>query len=237
MRFGKGPVMSHPIQIVEVGPRDGLQNEKTVLTAGEKLDFIARLEAAGVTRIEAVSFVNPVRVPQMADAEAVMAGLAAPHPGRVRIGLALNRRGWDRAVAAGCEEVNLVVCASDGFGIRNQGASVEDQLGGVRQIAALAAAGGPKLSATIAVAFGCPFDGEVPPERVAAIAEVCAGAGLDPLAGFTSPAGHGLQLSPARTDTDGFYVARLRRHSSGPVTARGTRGAASLARPRCARRG
>ncbi len=182
MRFGKGPVMSHPIQIVEVGPRDGLQNEKTVLTAGEKLDFIARLEAAGVTRIEAVSFVNPVRVPQMADAEAVMAGLAAPHPGRVRIGLALNRRGWDRAVAAGCEEVNLVVCASDGFGIRNQGASVEDQLGGVRQIAALAAAGGPKLSATIAVAFGCPFDGEVPPERVAAIAEVCAGAGIGEIA-------------------------------------------------------
>lgn len=166
--------MAQPIQIVEVGPRDGLQNEKALLSVDEKLDFIARLERAGVTRIEAVSFVNPARVPQMAGAEDVMAGLAAPHAGRARIGLALNRKGWDRAVASGCEEVNLVVCATDGFGIRNQGAAVAEQLEALRSIAALSKGAAPRLSVTIAVAFGCPFDGEVGEDRVAGIAAACA---------------------------------------------------------------
>lgn len=174
--------MAQPIQIVEVAPRDGLQNEKVLLSVDEKLAFIARLELAGVTRIEAVSFVNPARVPQMADAEEVMAGLSAPHTGCVRIGLALNRKGWDRAAASGCEEVNLVVCASDSFGIRNQGATVAEQLEGLRLIAALATASAPRLSVTIAVAFGCPFEGEVAQHRVAAIAAACAAANVAEIA-------------------------------------------------------
>ena len=173
--------MSRFIEIVEVGPRDGLQNESRPLEVEEKLDFIARLEAAGVRRLEAVSFVNPRRVPQMAGAEAVMAGL--PAGGASRIGLVLNRRGWERAVAAGCDEANVVVCASDGFGIRNQGAPVADQVRAMAEIAALRGqSGGPILSLTISVAFGCPFDGEVSEDQVTAIAREAAAAGIGEIA-------------------------------------------------------
>src|SRR5689334_15094144 len=126
--------MSGFIEIVEGGPRDGLQNEKAILEAPDKLDFIRRLEACGARRIEAVAFVNERRVPQMAGAEAIMAEL--PHtPGRSHIGLVLNERGWDRALAAKVDEANVVVCASDGFGIRNQGAPVADQMKALAAIA------------------------------------------------------------------------------------------------------
>jgi hydroxymethylglutaryl-CoA lyase len=161
--------MSRPIEIVEVGPRDGLQNEKALLDVGQKLEFIARLEAAGARRIETVSFVNAKRVPQMAGAEEIMAALP-PDAARSRIGLVLNERGWDRCVAAGCDEANVVVCASDGFGIRNQGASVKEQVAALAAIAARQASeGGPPITLTVSVAFGCPFEGEVGEEQVAAI--------------------------------------------------------------------
>src|SRR3984957_4367912 len=111
--------MSRFIEIVEVGARDGLQNEKAVLAPADKTDFIRRLEACGAKRIEAVSFVNERRVPQMAGAEAIMAAL--PHAeGRWRIGLVLNERDRGRAPAAHVDEANVVVCATAGFGIRNQ---------------------------------------------------------------------------------------------------------------------
>jgi hydroxymethylglutaryl-CoA lyase len=162
--------MTAAIQIVEVGPRDGLQNESAILSIRDKLEFIARLEACGVQRVEAVSFVNPRRVPQMAGAEEIMAALPAA-PGVSRIGLVLNERGWERCLAAGCDEANIVVCASDGFGIRNQGASVSEQVATMVRIAERRAAeGGPPLSMTISVAFGDPFDGEVSEGQVAAIA-------------------------------------------------------------------
>ena len=152
--------MTRKIQIVEVGPRDGLQNEKAILEAADKAEFIRRLEACGVTRIEAVSFVNPKRVPQMAGAEEIMADLPR-QAGRSRIGLVLNERGWDRALAAGVDEANVVVCATDGFGIRNQGASVAEQVAAMAAIAnRRAAEGGPPISVTVSVAFGCPFDGD-----------------------------------------------------------------------------
>lgn len=168
--------MSRFIEIVEVGPRDGLQNEKTVLDVGQKLDFIRRLDAAGARRMEVVSFVNPKRVPQMAGAEEVMADLAAD--ARLsRIGLVLNMRGWERAVATGCDEANVVVCASDGFGIRNQGASVDEQIAAMHGIAERRATdGGPPISVTFSVAFGCPFDGEVPEDRVVSLAREAANA-------------------------------------------------------------
>jgi hydroxymethylglutaryl-CoA lyase len=174
--------MSRTVEIVEVGPRDGLQNEKALLSVAEKLEFIARLEAAGVRRIEAVSFVNPKRVPQMAGAEEIMGALCENPDRRSRIGLVLNLRGWDRAVAAGCDEANVVVCATDGFGIRNQGASVGEQVAALHAIGALAAEGGPRLSATISVAFGCPFDGEVAEAQVVALAREAAAAGVAELA-------------------------------------------------------
>jgi hydroxymethylglutaryl-CoA lyase len=174
--------MSGFIQIVEVGARDGLQNEKAVLEPADKLDFIRRLEACGARRIEAVSFVNERRVPQMAGAEAIMAGL--PHAeGRSRIGLVLNERGWDRAVAAKVDEANVVVCATDGFGIRNQGASVADQMQALATIVARQKAeGGPPISLTISVAFGCPFDGEVSEDQVATLARDAGALGVAEIA-------------------------------------------------------
>ncbi|WP_293682941.1 hydroxymethylglutaryl-CoA lyase [uncultured Phenylobacterium sp.] len=157
--------MSRRIEIVEVGPRDGLQNEKTLLEVDQKLEMIHRLEAAGARRMEVVSFVNPKRVPQMAGAEEIMAAL--PHdPARSRIGLVLNMRGWERCVEAGCDEANVVVCATDGFGIRNQGASVEEQVAALANIMGVRKKEDPPVSMTISVAFGCPFDGEVPQDRV-----------------------------------------------------------------------
>ena len=172
---------SRRIQIVEVGPRDGLQNEAVTLSVAERLEFIARLEAAGAQRIEAVSFVNPARVPQMAGAEEIMAALP-PAEGRSRIGLVLNLRGWDRCVAAGCDEANAVVCATDSFGKRNQGADIAEQVAAMHAVAGRAHHEGPPVTATISVAFGCPFEGEVPLDRVVGIAREIAEAGVPEIA-------------------------------------------------------
>ena len=161
--------MTRSIEIVEVGPRDGLQNEKTLIDTPDKVDFIRRLEACGVRRIEAVSFVNPRRVPQMAGAEDIMAALPRD-TGCRRIGLVLNERGWDRAVATGCDEANAVVCATDEFGIRNQGATVAEQMAGLSvMVRRRATEGGPPISLTVSAAWGCPFAGEVTQDQVVAI--------------------------------------------------------------------
>lgn len=179
--------MSRFIQIVEVGPRDGLQNEKSILSVDEKLDLIRKLEAAGAKRTEVVSFVNPNRVPQMAGAEEIMDALIPNHlaADRVhsRIGLVLNMRGWERCVSTGCDEANVVVCASDGFGTRNQGATVRQQVDTLAAIAERQAIdGGPPITATISVAFGCPFDGEVSQDQVVAIAREAAALGIPEIA-------------------------------------------------------
>jgi hydroxymethylglutaryl-CoA lyase len=174
--------MSRQIEIVEVGARDGLQNEAAILSVADRLAFIARLEASGARRLEAASFVNPARVPQMAGAEEILAGLA-PRSGRTRIGLALNRRGWERARASGCDEVNVVVCATDGFGVRNQGASRLEQMAALRDIATdQKTVGGPPITLTVSVAFGCPFEGEVAPEGVIEIVALAAELGLPEVA-------------------------------------------------------
>lgn len=160
--------MRERIHIVEVGPRDGLQNEPTRLRTSEKIELIERLLDAGLDRIEVGSFVNPVRVPQMADSGDVFAGLPA-RPGF--IALALNAKGVERARAAGATEINYVLCASDGFCLRNNGVSVLAALDAWPSIAARARAGGARLSISIATAFGCPYDGEVEIGRLAAIVE------------------------------------------------------------------
>jgi hydroxymethylglutaryl-CoA lyase len=206
--------MNRFIEIVEVGPRDGLQNETAILEAADKVAFIGRLEAAGARRIEAVSFVNPRRVPQMAGAEEIMAALPRPK-GRSRIGLVLNERGWDRALASGCDEANVVICATDEFGIRNQGAGVADQ---VAMLAAImgrrAAEGGPPVTATISVAFGCPFAGEVSEDQVVAIAREAASLGVAEIAladtiGVADPWTVRARISAARAAA---LNARLRMH-------------------------
>ncbi len=169
------------VQIVEVSPRDGLQNEATILPTAAKVHLVERAIAAGARRIEATSFVNPARVPQMADADDVMA--AVPRRDDVSyIGLALNDRGVRRALDAGCDEVNYVVVASDTFNQRNQGAPTFDSLATFEQLAATIHTAGRRASITIAASFGCPFEGEVEVARVAEIAERAVAAGADEVA-------------------------------------------------------
>ena len=165
------------IELVEVSPRDGLQNEASILPTADKIALIGRAIGAGVRRIEVASFVNPRRVPQMADAEAVIAGLPAC-PGVNTIGLVLNLRGVERALATAVDEIGLVCVASDGFGAANQAMSSEESVAMVRTCAARARAAGRNVQATIAVAFGCPFEGAVSRARVVAIARKLADAGL-----------------------------------------------------------
>ena len=157
------------IEIVEVSARDGLQNEPVQFSTEQKIELITRAINAGFKRIEAVSFVNPKRVPQMADGEAVMAGV--PRDRGVRyVGLALNRKGFDRALAAGCDEINFVAVTTETFSQKNQGVSVEQNLGVWREIAAEAQAAAIPATLSISAAFGCPYEGEVPHERVIDIA-------------------------------------------------------------------
>ena len=156
------------IEIVEVSPRDGIQNEKHILKMDAKLLLVQHAIAAGARRIEVTSFVNPKKVPQMADAE----DLAAMLPrGQARyIGLALNRRGFDRAVAAKLDEVNFAVVLSETFSRRNQGMSTEDGIALWHDVARVAE-GQICAGLTLAAAFGCPFEGEMSVERMMAVLE------------------------------------------------------------------
>jgi hydroxymethylglutaryl-CoA lyase len=164
------------IDVIEVSPRDGLQNEPVLLPTAAKVELIRRAVAAGARRIEAVSFVRPDAVPAMADAEAVMA--AVPRPAGVSyIGLVLNQRGFARAQAAGVDEINVVVPVTETFGRRNQNAGAEDLMAMAEQVASDAASIGLPCSVTLAVAFGCPFEGEVDPARVVAFGVRAARAG------------------------------------------------------------
>lgn len=148
------------VTLVEVAPRDGLQNEPVIVTVEDKIRLIRRSVDAGLRRIEAVSFVHPKRVPQMADAEAVMAGV--PRIGGVSYaGLIFNDRGLDRALAAGVDEINVVVVATDSFSLRNQGCSTEQGIERWVRLAARAKEAGVRRTVTIAAAFGCPFEGNV----------------------------------------------------------------------------
>ncbi len=159
--------MSEPSQVhvIDVSPRDGLQNEPVQVTTSDKLALIEGLIAGGVTAIEAASFVSPSKVPAMADSDALMREV--PRVEGVRyIGLVMNERGLDRAFEAEVDEVNIVVSASDTFSLRNQGV---DTLAGVSLAIALAERcrqASVDASITIATAFGCPFEGELPVERL-----------------------------------------------------------------------
>ncbi len=165
--------MAERLELVEGSPRDGLQNEPEIVSTENKLALIDRILGAGFRRLEAGSFVNPKKVPQMADGDAVFAGLEPVRTSAVFIALALNLRGVERALAAGAREINYVFCASDGFSVRNNGGTVDETFAVWPQVAALASRGGARLSATISTAFGCPFDGEVLVRRVVETAERC----------------------------------------------------------------
>jgi hydroxymethylglutaryl-CoA lyase len=164
------------VEMVEVSPRDGLQNESVLFTTAQKLELIGRALDAGVRRIEANSFVNPKLVPQMADAEAVAAALPR-RDGVIFIGLVLNKRGALRAMEAGMDELGAVCAASDGFATRNQGMTSDASLAMCCDVVRLARVQGRRAQITISTAFGCPFDGEIDPSRVVEMARTAAAAG------------------------------------------------------------
>jgi hydroxymethylglutaryl-CoA lyase/(R)-citramalyl-CoA lyase len=158
------------LTICDVGPRDGLQNESTTLAPAVRAELCDRLAAAGVPRVEAVSFVNPKRVPQMAGAEEVMAAIDR-RPGTIYAGLVLNERGYERAVAAGVDEVHYAFPVTDEFAARNQNTTVAGAIGTSAGIVSRAREDGRRVTVTLSVAFGCPFEGAVDPARVLEIAE------------------------------------------------------------------
>ena len=184
--------MTNAVQIVEVGPRDGLQNESEIVATENKIALIENAIGYGARRIEVASFANPKRVPQMADAEAVIAGLL--DDSRVRYtGLCMNLRGIERAIATragarGIDEAGCVIVATDRFGIANQGQTIIEGIAANRAMIALAKSAGLKVQVTIAASFGCPFEGPVPSARVLDIAAAMIDAGAEEI-GFADTIG------------------------------------------------
>jgi len=154
------------VTICDVGPRDGLQNEPETLAPAVRAELVTRLAAAGVPRVEAVSFVRDDRVPQMAGAEAVVA--AAERGGAGLSGLVLNERGYDRFAATVLDRVNCTLAATETFNERNGNATLAQAVERVRAITAAAA---KPVTVTVSCAWGCPFEGEVDPGAVAALCE------------------------------------------------------------------
>jgi hydroxymethylglutaryl-CoA lyase/(R)-citramalyl-CoA lyase len=158
------------VTVCDVGPRDGLQNEPEVLAPAVRAELIRRLVACGLPLVEVASFVDPRRVPQMGGAEEVVEGVAGGNGVAVLAGLALNERGYERLSAAGLGEVRFAFGVTESFNQRNQNASVAESLDAARTIAARARSDGIRVSLTLSVAFGCPFEGRVPERRVLELA-------------------------------------------------------------------
>jgi len=169
------------IEILEVAPRDGLQNEKTILATEDKVELVERAVRAGARRIEVTSFVNPARVPQMADADELMTALPR-HEGVRYAGLVMNRRGLDRALARNVDEIDVVVVATDTFCQRNQGMSTAEACETAAELVAEARAAGVSSTITVGASFGCPFEGEVPTDRLREVVQRVVDAGADELA-------------------------------------------------------
>ncbi len=171
--------MSAPtVTICDVAPRDGLQNDAKVLEPAVRAELVNRLAGAGLPRIEAVSFVNPARVPQMAGAEEVVQAVER-RPGVVYAGLVLNDKGYERLAATDLDEVHFAFASTETFNQRNQGASVADSIAAAARIVARAHEDGRRATVTIGVSFGCPFEGRVEPERILEIAAELVEAGPD----------------------------------------------------------
>ena len=166
------------VEIIDVAPRDGLQSQPKILDTNTKVEFIQRLIDAGVRRMEVVSFVNPKRVPQMADADELIK-LLPKREDVTYIGLVLNMRGFERALKSKIDEINCVVVTTDTFNQRNQGVSTEKTLQSIAEIASQAKVEKMICGVTISAAFGCPFDGEVPVSRVVELVQRLTDMGVD----------------------------------------------------------
>jgi hydroxymethylglutaryl-CoA lyase len=164
------------VTVVEVGPRDGLQNEDRQIATADKIGFVDRLSAAGLPVIEVSAFVSPKWIPRLADASEVFAGLAAK-PGVRYTALVPNVAGLDRALAAGVREVAIFAAASESFSLRNINKTIEDSLEGYRAVCTRALDAGLRVRAYLSTAFGCPYEGAIAPERVAALTAELIGMG------------------------------------------------------------
>ena len=172
--------MADAVEIIEVSARDGIQNERALVSTETKLELINRAIAAGIRRLEVASFVNPKRVPQMAGAEEVVAGIER-EPGVVYAGLALNERGYERLLATGLDEVHYAFAATETFNQRNSNASLEESLQAAERIVQRAHADGIRATVTIGASFGCPFEGAVDSGHVLELAARLVTGGADEL--------------------------------------------------------
>jgi hydroxymethylglutaryl-CoA lyase len=163
-------MISTKITLVEVGPRDGLQSEPEILSTEHKVEFISKAIDAGMRRLEVASFVHPKRVPQMADAEALIEQLP-DHDDVSYIGLIMNERGLDRALETKIGEIGMVIVSTDSYNRKNQGVDTDESLRVWGKIAARAQASGLRANVMISAAFGCPYEGEVKVERIVELAK------------------------------------------------------------------
>jgi isopropylmalate/homocitrate/citramalate synthase len=166
------------IEICDVGPRDGLQNDPKVLEPETRAELVNRLAGAGLPRIEAVSFVNPARVPQMGGAEEVVAAIDRA-PGVLYSGLVLNEKGYDRLAKTSLDDAHFAFASTETFNMRNANATVEESVQTAERIVARAHDDGMRATITIGAAFGCPFEGKVDPERILDLAARLVEAGPD----------------------------------------------------------
>jgi hydroxymethylglutaryl-CoA lyase len=179
------------VTIVEVSARDGIQAEPVLLSTAQKIRLVQRAEAAGLRRLEAVSFVNPARVPQMADSAELMAALNTPGTLADRsavslIGLVLNARGLQQAIDTGVDEINVVVVLTDTFATKNQGRTTMELVDVWHGIGSAARDAGLRTSVTLAASFGCPYEGEVADDRFGAVVEAVMQVAPDELAAADS---------------------------------------------------
>lgn len=158
---------SYPSEVIvrEVGPRDGIQSEKAEASTADKIRLIDALSATGLPRIEAVSFVSPKAIPQMADAQEVWAGIRR-NPEVFYSALVPNRKGAEIAAEVGVDGLQVFTAATDAYNLKNTGVTVEDSLPRVRDVVEVAREAGIPVEGTISTAFGCPYEGDVAPQRV-----------------------------------------------------------------------
>lgn len=169
------------VELCEVGPRDGLQNEKRFVATADKLRYIGLLARAGFREIEATSFVSPKWVPQLADAEQVLPAAIAAHPSTLFSALVPNEKGLERALACGARKVSVFTAASEGFARRNINATIAESIGRFAPVIAGAHAAGATVRGYVSCVVACPYDGATPPESVREVCRMLVDAGVDEL--------------------------------------------------------
>ncbi len=191
--------MSEWLKVYEVGPRDGLQNESAALSAAQKADLIDGLVEAGLRHIEATSFVHPRAVPQLADADEVMAGAIARHADRPVefVGLVFNERGFERALAGGCRSMAFGAAVSETFSLRNTHNTPRQALDTARTLITRAQAEGVRTRFYVMTAWICPFEGPISPHKALAVVQEIADWGVDEIA-IADTVGHAEPLSVGR---------------------------------------